>query len=206
MVYPSKAGRFSGSPSLFRACYTITMFPTTSLLIDPARALSHLDVRSGMRVGDFGSGSSGHFTFPLAKLVGPHGEVYALDVRKSALSGITSRARQQSVPHVKTMWADLEHPDGAPLPPEHFDCGVLINTLFQAAVRQTMFAEVRRLLRRRGQLLVIDWNGTYAPFGPQPQQFVPADDLLTLALAVGFTPLKEFSPGPYHYAFVMQAT
>ena len=40
----------------------------------------------GMKVGDFGCGGGGYFALQAARLVGDHGQVFAVDILKSVLN------------------------------------------------------------------------------------------------------------------------
>lgn len=68
------------------------------LLISPLRRLTHDPdrivgpyVEPGMRVVDFGCGM-GHFSLPLARMVGPSGSVVCIDVQDKMLGGLRRRA------------------------------------------------------------------------------------------------------------------
>src|SRR3989344_2513978 len=80
----------------------------TGELLNPASIFAHAHIKNGMRVADLCCGSSGHFIFPLSKLVGEAGMVYAVDILKSALSGIEGRAKLEGETNINTVWSDLE--------------------------------------------------------------------------------------------------
>lgn len=176
-------------------------YPSTSYLIDALRALRPLGIRERMHVADLGSGGHGHFTFPMAKLVGAQGKVYAVDVLPTALQGIESRARHENVRHVHTVWSDLER-GRTNVPAGTIDRAVLANVLSQAVNRVAMLREARHLLKPRGLLLVIEWRIHTTPFGPRVERKLSRDLLLRHADEAGLEAGEEFLVGPHHNAIV----
>ena len=69
-------------------------------LASPLRKLHHRPVkilgphvRAGMRVVDIGCGM-GFFSLPMARLVGPHGRVFCVDLQEKMLRVLSARARR----------------------------------------------------------------------------------------------------------------
>jgi ubiquinone/menaquinone biosynthesis C-methylase UbiE len=65
------------------------------LVQNPEKIISRY-IRAGDTVLDIGPGI-GYFTIPLAKLIGDHGRVIAVDIQPSMLEGIRKRARRAGV-------------------------------------------------------------------------------------------------------------
>jgi ubiquinone/menaquinone biosynthesis C-methylase UbiE len=65
------------------------------LVQNPEKIVSRY-IRAGDTVLDIGPGI-GYFTIPLAKLIGDHGRVIAVDIQPSMLEGIRKRARRAGV-------------------------------------------------------------------------------------------------------------
>lgn len=176
--------------------------PTGKELIDPFKVLEDGGVRQDMAVADFGCGTLGHYVFPAAKLVGPGGKVYAVDILKSVLSGVESRGKMESAGNVETVWGDLERPGGVRLPDGAVDVGLIINNLFLSTQRPALVKECARLVKPGGTLVVVDWKPAGASFGPPSASRVPAEEAKQLALAAGLTVERDITPGQYHYGFI----
>ena len=58
-------------------------------------------------MAELGCGNFG-FVFPIARLVGRSGKVYAVDILKSTLQEIKARATKENLPQVITIWSNLE--------------------------------------------------------------------------------------------------
>ncbi|MEK7105454.1 MAG: methyltransferase domain-containing protein [Patescibacteria group bacterium] len=177
---------------------------STPQLLDPARALQEVGVKQGEKVADFGCGSIGHFVFPAARFVGKDGKVYAIDIQKSALSGIESRMRLENTDNVQPLWGDIERPNGVRVPDQTFHVALLVNNLFLVKGRDVMAEEVRRTTKAGGRLLVIDWLPSASPVGPAPSDRVTADVAQKLFTAHGFELDHAFRPGPYHWGLVFK--
>jgi ubiquinone/menaquinone biosynthesis C-methylase UbiE len=176
--------------------------PTGKELIDPFKLLEGSGVRSGMTVADFGCGTIGHYVFPAANLVGPEGKVYAIDILKSVLNGITSRIKMESANNVETLWGDLERVNGITLPDGKLDMGFLINNLFMSTQRAAMVKECSRMVKHGGKLIIVDWKPTGGGIGPNPAQRLSAEEAGKLAEAAGLVLEKTLEPGQYHFGMV----
>jgi len=135
----------------------------TAGFLNPEAILKQLDIRDNMQIADFGCGH-GYFSIPLAK-VANQGKVYILDVRKSALEAVKSQAELDKVDNIKAIHCNLEIPNGSKLPNNSIDLVVLVNILFQTEKKGEIIKEAKRVLKKQGQMVVIDWipNSSLAP-------------------------------------------
>jgi ubiquinone/menaquinone biosynthesis C-methylase UbiE len=172
-------------------------------LLDPTAILtSQLGLGIGQQVGDLGCGGAGYFTLPSARIVGPRGKVYGIDILKSALDGVLSKAKLENLNNIETVWSDLEKVGAAKIPEETLDCALLVNIMFQARQNENILQESYRLLKDGGKLLVIDWKISTTPFGPPLDHRLPPELVSTIAQQVGFHMEKQFEAGAYHYGFI----
>lgn len=173
-------------------------------LLDPEFLLKDvLEIPFGSRVADLGCGSMGYFVLQSAKLVGDKGRVYACDILKDVLSAVSSKARQEGLINVKTVWTNLEIV-GATKIDEPLDYALLVNTLFQATKHAEMLSEAYRLLKSEGKLMVVEWRASGGPLGPAQDLRVSKETVEDLARSAGFAKIKEFEAGPSHYGLIFQ--
>jgi len=177
--------------------------PTGRELIDPFKFLEESGIRTGQKVADFGCGTLGHYVFPAAKLVGPEGEVYAVDILKSVLDGIESRRKMEGATNVTPLWGDIERPKGVRLEDGSMDLVILANNLFMSKNKPAIFQEIARVLKSSGKLAIAEWKSTGASLGPDPEALVPRETARQLAEAAGFQTEKSFDPGKYHYGLIL---
>ena len=103
------------------------------------------EVSEKMKVADLGCGSSGHFVFPAARLVGKNGKVYAVDILKTVLESINKRTKQEGLDNIETVWSDLEIFGATKIESGSLDISLLINTLYQSNKRAEILRETARM-------------------------------------------------------------
>lgn len=173
-----------------------------SSLVDANLILSKAQVNEKTKVADLGCGSSGHFVFPSAKLVGKKGIVYAVDILRTALETIDKRALAENLTNIKTVWSNLEIFGATKIEAGSLDVAMLINTLYQSHKRSEILRESVRLLKKNGRLVVVEWKNVAAPFGPPPEEKVNKELVDSGAKKLGLRPEEEFEAGPYHYGLI----
>lgn len=168
---------------------------------DPKGNVLQLGLKEGMRVADFGAGT-GHYAQALAHSVGRNGKVYAIDVQEDILKHLKLNAHEQHRGIIETLWGDIEKPGGTHLRGESLDAVILANTLFQVENRYGLLAEIQRVLKSEGKLLVVDWAGSYGGMGPAPEKVIPEHEAEGFFIGGGFHKVKSFRAGPHHYGIV----
>jgi ubiquinone/menaquinone biosynthesis C-methylase UbiE len=176
-------------------------------LLDPESLLKQqLGVKLGHQVADLGCGGAGYFTLPAARVVGSRGRVYAVDILRSALDGVVSKAKLSNLSNVEPVWSDLERVGAAKVPESSLDEALLVNIMFQSRQNEAMLREAHRLLKTGGRLLVVDWKVEPTPFGPPLERRLTPENISQLASAIGFTLENKFDSGPYHYGLIFLKT
>ncbi|PIS40435.1 MAG: hypothetical protein COT26_03220 [Candidatus Kerfeldbacteria bacterium CG08_land_8_20_14_0_20_43_14] len=183
----------------------MTKIPSGTTLFKTDKILHRIGVGPGQVVADLGCGGSGYFVLQAAKMVGSKGTVFGIDVLKSALSNLISRARLAGLANIIPVWSNLEIFRGARLVrDEVVDVGLLINLLFQSKRHADILRETYRMLKPKGRLLVIDWKISGMKMGPTQENLINPKNVHEDALDAGFEFVEEFTPGPYHFALVFR--
>ncbi|MFZ4632209.1 MAG: class I SAM-dependent methyltransferase [Patescibacteria group bacterium] len=172
-------------------------------LFDIDSILRKITVEEGQKIAELGCGNFGFFVWPLAKLVGHRGEVYAVDILKSTLEEIRRHALKENVPQVKTVWSNLEIFKATQIETSSLDCALLVNTLHQSEKRTEIIREAVRLLKRGGKLLIVEWENADSPLGPTSEKRVKLAALKLAAPKLGLDVKEEFPAGPYHYGLIL---
>jgi ubiquinone/menaquinone biosynthesis C-methylase UbiE len=179
---------------------------TGTELIDPARVLEHVDIRERMHVADLGCGALGHFVFPAARLVGPKGVVYAVDIQRDALDFVMRRAKEAKLDNIKPVWSDIDVYKAARIPDGELDITLLVNNLFLSQNRENLAKEIARLTKRGGKVVVIDWKMTATPIGPPLEKRVSKDEAKKMMSDKAFELVEEFEAGNAHYGLLFKRT
>lgn len=173
-------------------------------LLDPAGLFERLSLKAGMHVADLGCGGAGHFVIPAAKKVGNQGVVYAVDILKSALQTVASKARLEGVSNLKTIWSNLEVKGATKIPADSLDLAFLINILFQSKQHKKIIQEAVRLLKPKSSLLVVDWSSTPTSFGPHAADRVDQSAIKGIGQELALKLIDEFAAGNYHFGLIFQ--
>lgn len=160
-----------------------------------------LQLKIGNMVGDLGAGG-GLFSVQAARLVGGQGQVYAVDILKSALSEIDSKARMSGLDNIKTVWSNIEIIGATKINEKSLDAVMLVNVLFQSTKHFEILSEAERLIKSGGKLLVVDWNDSSSSFSPSVDRKVNPQSIIQLSEKLGLSLENEFRAGNYHFGLI----
>ena len=114
------------------------------------RIVRHLAPKPGDRVADIGCGP-GRVTLPLARAVGPAGEVIALDVQEAMLAKVAKKAKAAGLANVRMLEADARTAALGEL-----DGAVAVMALGEIPDGAGIFPALAAALRPGGRLLVAE--------------------------------------------------
>jgi ubiquinone/menaquinone biosynthesis C-methylase UbiE len=129
--------------------------PLVGAFVGPGRLVERLNVAPGMRVLDAGCGP-GRLTIPLARAVGPGGEIVALDSQPGMLEKLRRRLETEGITNVRPLRAGLgegAHAGGG------FDRAVLAMVLGEVRDRGAAVRELYAALEPGGVLSVTEIFG-----------------------------------------------
>lgn len=168
---------------------------------DPQKNIDQFGLMEGMRVADLGAGS-GAYTLAAARQVGTSGKVYAVEVQKELLSNLKNSATKQGIFNVEIIWGDIERNGATKLKDRVVDAAIVSNVLFQAEDKPGLVAEVKRILKPEGKVLVVDWKESFGGMGPHPDHVISEMEAEKIFEAGGFSIERSISAGEHHYGFV----
>jgi len=170
---------------------------------NPKENLKELELESGMSLVDFGSGS-GNYALLSAPLV-KGGRVYAVDIQRGLLEKIKKEAGTRGFSNVEIVWADLEKPESTGLRENSIDAAILANVLFLIEKKEILVDEIKRVLRKGGKLLFLDWADSFGGLGPQAEHVILEKEAKKLFEEKGFLLVKNLAnPGDHHYGFILK--
>lgn len=126
-----------------------------------AFALEMSGAKRGHRVLDI-AGGSGDMARAFARRVGPQGQVVLTDINRAMLEVGRDRLLDQGT-IVPIVQCDAER---LPFAADHFDCVCIAFGLRNITRKERSLAEMRRVLRPGGRLLVLEFSRVWKPLAP----------------------------------------
>jgi ubiquinone/menaquinone biosynthesis C-methylase UbiE len=116
--------------------------------------LKALKLAEGDRIADIGAGT-GLFESIFAKSVGPAGKVYAVDISPKLIDYMKGRVETEKLTNVQVV---LSNESSAELENDSIDIAFICDTYHHFAYHADMLLSIRNALRRKGQLILIDFE------------------------------------------------
>lgn len=124
--------------------------PLRECFVGPQRVLTALDLKSGERMLEIGSGN-GYYSRHVARRIGPRGWLICLDIQREMLLETRRRLRAAGFESAECVQASAEH---LPFASGSFDHVLLVTVLGEIPDRSQALREIRRVLRPGGRLSV----------------------------------------------------
>jgi len=163
--------------------------------LDPEKILEKLDLNKKMVAADFGCGSGG-WAIPLAKKVK---WVFAIDILEEPLSALRSRMKMEKVFNIDPLRGNVE--GKTTLISESCDLVLMTNLLFQVDDIKKVLEEGKRVLKKGGKILIVDWIKDN-PLTKEIE-WVDFEKIKKIAAEIGLKLEKEFEAGLYHQGLIL---
>lgn len=142
---------------------------------------------------DIGAGT-GFFALLFSKKL-RNGKIYACDISDELLAWMSDNLPSESkggIIPVKMEETSVPLPDGIA------DCVYMINLHHELEEPLRILEESRRLLRKGGKLMIIDWKKKKTPEGPPLEIRVTEETIRSQMLSRGFSDIASYSDLPHH--------
>ncbi len=181
---------------------TSLKIPYLIKFLNPRDIINNLEILPGMKVAQFGCGA-GFFTFPVAEKVGKNGVVYALDILEQKVEAIKSQAKLSNLGNIIVRKVNLEEKEGSEIKKESVDWVIIANMLYQNKNKSYIIKEAKRILKKDGRALLIDWNSTNNIIGPKKHYRVSKEELVKIIEKYRLNIQEELAVGDFHFGMVL---
>ncbi|MBU3748665.1 MAG: class I SAM-dependent methyltransferase, partial [Burkholderiaceae bacterium] len=117
--------------------------------------LDALEISPGQTVCDLGCGN-GFYTLELARMVGPGGLVYAVDIQPEMLRMLVHNAAEAKLKNIRPV---LGTPIDPRLPKEAIDMVLCVDVYHEFSHPEQMLARIRECLASDGRLVLAEFRG-----------------------------------------------
>lgn len=168
---------------------------------NPEQNILKLGLREGMKVADLGAGT-GAYSVAASKRVGHTGHVFAIEVQKDLLKRFESEIKEKDLSNVGCIWGDIEKKHGTKIADGSMDAVVISNVLFQAEDKLGLIDEAKRILKKGGKVLFVDWVESSLGMGPSSMNVIRPDVAIDLFIKRGFKLQERITTNEHHYGII----
>lgn len=172
--------------------YNIQMFT------DPIKNLKSFGLREDSIVADLGAGT-GFYSIAAGGFV-PKGKVYAVEIQKDFLDTIKNKISEAHLNNVEIILGNVEKLGGTKLGDKTMDAVIASNILFQVEDKEKFIEEMKRILKPKGRVLLIDWSESSIMKGIA---IVPKDQAREMFEKKNFIMDREIDAGAHHYGMIL---
>lgn len=162
---------------------------------DCSTLLKALDVQPGDAVADIGCGN-GFYTLQLAKLVGPKGKVYAIDIQREMLEFLKDEAKARRITNIEPLLGSVIDPK---LPPESVDLVLLVDVYHEFSHPEQMLAAIRASLKPTGRVALAEFRAEDPNVPIKPLHKMSKAQILKEFEPNGFRLTQEFDDLPWQH-------
>lgn len=133
-----------------------------------------LEITPGSTVADIGAGT-GYFTRSLARLTGPSGRVYAVDVQPEMLTLLTNKLKGTGITNVVAVLGSVTN---ANLPAASIDLALLVDVYHEFEFPFEMIESITQALKPGGCLALVEYRGEDPKVPIKPLHKMTEDQVL----------------------------
>jgi ubiquinone/menaquinone biosynthesis C-methylase UbiE len=154
-----------------------------------------LAIERGQTVCDMGCGN-GFYTVELARLVGPRGTVYAVDIQPEMLKMLALRAAAEGLTNIRPI---LGTPIDPRLPRSRIDLVLCVDVYHEFSHPEAMLARIREGLADGGRVALVEFRGEDPAVPIKPLHKMTKAQIRAEFEPAGFAISREFDRLPWQH-------
>jgi SAM-dependent methyltransferase len=162
---------------------------------DCRQLLKELKVQPGQIICDMGCGN-GFYTLKLARLTGPKGKVYAVDIQQEMLDLLARRAREAKIENIVPV---LGKDDDPRLPANSIDLVLMVDVYHEFSQPAAMLKAIRKSLKPRGRIALVEFRAEDPDVPIKPLHKMSKKQILKELPGNGFTLSSQFDGLPWQH-------
>ena len=157
--------------------------------------LQALAIKPGQQICDIGFGN-GFYTLELARMVGPSGTVYAVDIQPEMLRMLAHGAAAEGLANIRPILGTAVDPR---LPPGKLDLVLCVDVYHEFSHPAEMLARIRESLAEDGRLVLAEFRGEDPAVPIKPLHKMTKEQVLKELEPAGFRLDRSFDRLPWQH-------
>lgn len=162
---------------------------------NPQKLMDALGIKPGQTICDLGCGN-GYYTLELARLVGPTGKVFAVDIQPEMLRLLESRAGQNNLKNIQLI---LNTPTDPKLPANSVDLILVVDVYHELSYPEHMLKALRKSLKPDGRIVLVEFRGEDPTVPIKPLHKMTKKQVRKELEPNGFKLVEEFDELPWQH-------
>jgi len=168
--------------------------------LDPRNTLINAGFQGDMVLCDIGAGS-GIFSLPAAQI--SSNDIYALEISDRMIELLKSRREENNIQNLKIKKVES---DSLPLGDSFCDMAVMVTVFHEIADQESMLREIKRILKEKGRLMIIEFHKRETPMGPPVDHRISEEDVEGICNRNNFITMEKFTMGDNFYGIIFEAS
>jgi precorrin-6B methylase 2 len=166
----------------------------------PQLLLDALALKGGETVADFGAGS-GYYTFKLARIVGPKGNVLAIDIEPKMLEFIRKRAARENLTNVGLLQSTATDPH---LPSNRVDLVLMVDVYHELAFPYEVLHKIHTALKPGGRVVLVEYRKEDPEVMIKQAHKMTQEQAIKEMTAAGFTHVETVNTLPLQHVIIFK--
>ncbi len=167
---------------------------------DPLKNLKAFGLKENNIVADLGAGT-GFYSVAAGKMV-PRGKVYAIEINKDFLATIKNKVKEANPNNVEIIWGNIEKIGGTKIGDGIVNAVIASNVFHQVENKNKFIGEIKRILKPKGKVLLIDWSTDSAITAFK--MAIPKNKAREMFEKEDFIFEREINAGACHYGMIFR--
>lgn len=164
----------------------------------PQELYKFLKPQRGQKVCDFGCGN-GYHAIQMAKLVGPRGKVYAVDIQQEMLDELHERATARGLRNIELV---LATPKNSGLPENKLDMVLMVDVYHELSDPPKVLTEIKKSLSPKGTLVLVEFREEDPNVPIRPLHKMSKEQIQRELVAEGFNLTGQYDQLPWQHVMV----
>jgi len=166
--------------------------------LNPKNLLIKAGFKENMILCDIGSGT-GVFTFPATEI--SNNDIYALEVSDSMIELLKKRMIERNISNLRIKKVDSSI---LPLDNNKCDMAIMVTVLHELDNKELMIDEIRRILKQKGKLIIVEFHKRKTPMGPPVEHRISEEYVEEIVNSKGLNTIDKYSLGDNFYCVVFE--